>query len=129
MFPVLSMGIDVELVESVGPVVERPLASAADVDALRVTDPEESVASILEAVRGILRQEPHDDAHSVHTPRSRWKLFTFLSYAGPLLATITTCSYAGAAGRPRSALPRTATGCRPCRTPVTRFQPTTADPR
>src|SRR5437764_12871392 len=51
MFPVLSMGIDVELVESVGPVVEHPVTSAEDVEALRVTDPDESVPTILEAVR------------------------------------------------------------------------------
>ena len=51
MFPVLSMGVDVELVESVGPVVEHPVASAEDVEALRVTEPEESVPTILEAVR------------------------------------------------------------------------------
>ncbi|HEX6701302.1 MAG TPA: uroporphyrinogen decarboxylase family protein, partial [Gaiellaceae bacterium] len=51
MFPVLPMGVDVQLVENVGPVVDRPVASAADVEALRVTEPEESVASILQAVR------------------------------------------------------------------------------
>src|SRR5207244_4495779 len=49
--PVLPMGADVELVENVGPVVERPVASAADVERLRVTEPEESVATILEAIR------------------------------------------------------------------------------
>src|SRR5436305_13058499 len=51
MFPVLPMGLNVALVENVGPVVERPIASAADVDRLRVTEPEESVPTILEAVR------------------------------------------------------------------------------
>jgi len=51
MLPVLGMGIDVELVENVGPVIEQPIRSAADVDALHVPDPEESVPFILEAVR------------------------------------------------------------------------------
>jgi uroporphyrinogen decarboxylase len=51
MLPVLGMGIDVELVEGVGPVVERPIASLADVERLRVPDPEESVPFILEAVQ------------------------------------------------------------------------------
>jgi uroporphyrinogen decarboxylase len=51
MLPVLGMGIDVELVESVGPVVERPVRTAADVEALRVPDPEEAVPFILDAVR------------------------------------------------------------------------------
>jgi uroporphyrinogen decarboxylase len=51
MFPVLGMGIEVELVEDVGPVVARPVASATDVERLVVPDPEEAVPTILEAVR------------------------------------------------------------------------------
>jgi len=51
MLPVLGMGINVELVEGVGPVIERPIASLADVERLQVPDPEESVPFILEAVR------------------------------------------------------------------------------
>jgi uroporphyrinogen decarboxylase len=51
MSPVLGMGVDVELVEGVGPVVDEPIASAADVERLRVADPEEWGAPILEAVR------------------------------------------------------------------------------
>jgi uroporphyrinogen decarboxylase len=51
MLPVLGMGIDVELVESVGPVIGRPIETLAEVERLRVPDPEESVPFILEAVR------------------------------------------------------------------------------
>jgi uroporphyrinogen decarboxylase len=51
MLPVLGMGVDVELVENVGPVIEHPIRTAGDVDALRVPDPEEAVPFILEAVR------------------------------------------------------------------------------
>src|SRR4051812_48454943 len=51
MFPVLAMGIDVELVENVGPVVREPVRRAADVDRLVAPDPEESMAPMLEAVR------------------------------------------------------------------------------
>jgi uroporphyrinogen decarboxylase len=54
--PVLGMGIDVELVEGVGPVVERPVATAADVERLRVPEPEEAFRPVLEAVR-IVRRE------------------------------------------------------------------------
>src|ERR687886_1638688 len=38
MLPVLAMGIDVELVEGVGPVVRAPVAAARDVERLRVPD-------------------------------------------------------------------------------------------
>ena len=57
MSPVLGMGIGVELVEGVGPVVERPIASRADVDRLSVTEPDER---ILEAVR-LIRAELDED--------------------------------------------------------------------
>jgi uroporphyrinogen decarboxylase len=49
--PVLGMGLDVELVEGVGPVVDEPIDSAAAVERLRVVEPEEWAAPILEAVR------------------------------------------------------------------------------
>src|SRR5437867_290634 len=51
MFPVLGMGVGVELVEDVGPVVSQPVQTAADVDRLVVPEPEEAVPTILEAVR------------------------------------------------------------------------------
>ena len=55
MLPVLGMGIEVELVESIGPVVSEPIESLAHVERLVVPDPEQSVAPILEAV-GLVRQ-------------------------------------------------------------------------
>jgi len=51
MFPVLGMGIDVELVENIGPVVSHPVRTAADVERLAVPEPEETDPTILEAVR------------------------------------------------------------------------------
>jgi uroporphyrinogen decarboxylase len=51
MFPVLGMGVDVELVENVGPVISQPVRGAAEVERLRVTEPEETAPFILEAVR------------------------------------------------------------------------------
>jgi uroporphyrinogen decarboxylase len=56
MSPVLGMGVDVELVEGVGPVVEERIDSAAAVERLRVAEPEEWAGPILEAVR-IVRGE------------------------------------------------------------------------
>jgi uroporphyrinogen decarboxylase len=56
MTPVVAMGIGVELVEGVGPVVAQPVRSAADVQRLRVPDSEDAVAPVLEAIR-IVRGE------------------------------------------------------------------------
>jgi uroporphyrinogen decarboxylase len=60
MLPVLGMGVEVDLVENIGPVVERPIETMADVERLTVPHPEESVPSILEAVR-IVRSELRPD--------------------------------------------------------------------
>ena len=60
MLPVLGMGIDVELVEGVGPVVERPVESEADVERLSVPDPQDSVPFVLETIR-LVREELRDD--------------------------------------------------------------------
>jgi uroporphyrinogen decarboxylase len=56
MSPVLGMGVDVELVEGVGPVVEERIDSAAAVERLLVAEPDEWAAPILDAVR-IVRGE------------------------------------------------------------------------
>jgi uroporphyrinogen decarboxylase len=51
MLPVLGMGVEVELVENVGPVVAEPVGSSADVERLAAPEPEESVPWTLESVR------------------------------------------------------------------------------
>jgi uroporphyrinogen decarboxylase len=60
MLPTLGMGVDVELVENVGPVVAQPIASLADVERLAVPEPEESVPWLLESVR-LVREELRED--------------------------------------------------------------------
>src|ERR687897_2287006 len=47
MLPVLGMGVDVELVENVGPVIERPIETMADVERLGVADPPGSAPFVL----------------------------------------------------------------------------------
>src|SRR5215470_6674128 len=56
MTPVLGMGLHVDLVEGIGPVVEHPVRTLADVEALVVPDPEAAFAPLLEAIR-IVRGE------------------------------------------------------------------------
>ncbi len=60
MLPVLGMGVDVELVENIGPVVAEPVRTMADVERLRVPDPSESVPFVLEAVR-LVREALRED--------------------------------------------------------------------
>ena len=53
MTPVLGMGVDVRLVEGIGPVIDDPVRTLADVERLRIPDPEEAFAPVLEAVRHV----------------------------------------------------------------------------
>jgi uroporphyrinogen decarboxylase len=54
--PILGMGLEIELVEGVGPVLAAPIGTAADVDRLSLPDPAEAYAPVLEAI-GIVRRE------------------------------------------------------------------------
>jgi uroporphyrinogen decarboxylase len=62
MFPVIGMGVDVRLVEDVGPVIDRPIETAGDVENLRVPDPEEAAPFVLEAIRIVRRELRPDQA-------------------------------------------------------------------
>jgi uroporphyrinogen decarboxylase len=59
MTPVLAMGVDVELVEGVGPVLARPIRTELDVESLRPLDPG-SIGAVLDAI-GIVRRELRAD--------------------------------------------------------------------
>jgi uroporphyrinogen decarboxylase len=59
MTPVLAMGVGVELVEGVGPVLAQPVRTGADVERLGPLDPG-SVAPVLEAI-GLVRAELRAD--------------------------------------------------------------------
>src|SRR3954454_25380123 len=56
MLPVLGMGVGVELVDGVGPVVAEPIRSLADVARIRPLEPADDVPYALEAI-GLVREE------------------------------------------------------------------------
>src|SRR5581483_4357310 len=60
MLPVLGMGVGVELVDGVGPVVAEPVRTLADVARIRPLEPERDLPGMLEAI-AIVREElaPH----------------------------------------------------------------------
>ena len=61
MTPVLAMGVDVRLVEGVGPVVDTPLRTRADVERLRPLD-EGELEPVFEAIRLVRAELPLDKA-------------------------------------------------------------------
>jgi len=62
MTPVVGMGVEVELVEGVGPVLQRPIRTLADVERLRIPEPEEAFADVLEAIRLVRSELPDEKA-------------------------------------------------------------------
>ena len=56
--PFAGLGVDFDIVEGRGPVIERPIRTMADVEALRAFDPDEAVAPLLEAIRIIRAASP-----------------------------------------------------------------------
>jgi uroporphyrinogen decarboxylase len=57
MLPALGMGIEVRLEEGVGPVVDAPIRSSADVERLHVAEPEQTVLEAIRLVRAELAPE------------------------------------------------------------------------
>jgi len=56
--PFHGMGVAFDIVEGRGPVIERPVRTLADVEALRPFDPEASVPGLLDAIRLIRAESP-----------------------------------------------------------------------
>jgi uroporphyrinogen decarboxylase len=54
--PLPGIGVGVEIVDGVGPVIARPIRTPRDVDGLRGFDAQESVAGLLHAIRLLRRQ-------------------------------------------------------------------------
>ena len=54
--PLAGIGIEVEIVDGVGPVIDRPIRSREDVDRLRPFEPDAAVGPLLEAIRLVSRE-------------------------------------------------------------------------
>jgi uroporphyrinogen decarboxylase len=51
MLPVEGMGVSLEIQPDIGPIIHHPIRSMEDVERLRITEPEETVPFVLEAIR------------------------------------------------------------------------------
>jgi uroporphyrinogen decarboxylase len=56
LLPLEPMGIPFDFIKGEGPAIERPVRNAADIDAVRVVDPRESLAFTLDAIRQVKRE-------------------------------------------------------------------------
>ncbi len=58
MLPLRGMGVEFELVESIGPVIGRPVRTPGDVEALHEPAGEEAAPQVIEAVRRVVAESP-----------------------------------------------------------------------
>jgi uroporphyrinogen decarboxylase len=56
MLPLEGMGISFEIQPDLGPIIHNPIRTMRDVAALRIIDPEESTAFVMEAIRMVRRE-------------------------------------------------------------------------
>lgn len=80
--PLVGVGVDVELVEKVGPVIDPPVRSAGDLGRLRPIDPEADVPYMLEALRLVRAALPEEKA-LIGFAGAPFTLATYLIEGGP----------------------------------------------
>ena len=80
--PLVGVGVDVELVEKVGPVIDPPVRSASDLERLRPLDPEADVPYMLEALRLVRAALPGEKA-LIGFSGAPFTLATYLIEGGP----------------------------------------------
>jgi uroporphyrinogen decarboxylase len=62
MTPVVAMGVDLELVEGVGPVIAEPIRTLEDVERLHVPESDDAFRPVLDAVRIVRAELPAEKA-------------------------------------------------------------------
>jgi uroporphyrinogen decarboxylase len=72
-----AMGLELELVESRGPVLSPPVRSEADLDRLHVPDPEEELGFVLDAIRCTL-ERLEGEVPLIGFSGAPWTLFTYM---------------------------------------------------
>ena len=80
--PLVGVGIDVQLVEKVGPVIDPSIRSESDLERLRPLDPGEDVPYMLEALRLVRNALPEEKA-LVGFSGAPFTLATYLIEGGP----------------------------------------------
>src|SRR5688572_33497414 len=56
MLPLEPMGVSLEIQPDIGPIIHEPIRSRAQVDALRLIEPETDVAFVMDAIRMVRRE-------------------------------------------------------------------------
>ncbi len=76
-----AMGLGLHFTTGEGPCFERPVRTAADIDALGVPDPEQELRYVIDAVR-LIRRELHGRVPLIGFSGSPWTLATYMVEGG-----------------------------------------------
>jgi uroporphyrinogen decarboxylase len=82
LLPFTPMGLDFDFVKGEGPSIERPIREAADVERVRMFEPREGLAHVLETIR-ILRQELADRVPLIGFGGAPFTLAAYAIEGGP----------------------------------------------
>ena len=80
--PLIGAGIDVKLVEKVGPVIDEPIRSAADLERLRTLEPDQGAPQTMEALKLVRAALPTQKA-LIGFAGAPFTLATYLIEGGP----------------------------------------------
>ncbi|MCY3506727.1 MAG: uroporphyrinogen decarboxylase [Chloroflexi bacterium] len=89
--PLLGVGLKVDIVEKVGPVLDEPIRSRADLARLRCLEPEQDLPAMLEALR-LVRNALPDEKALIGFAGAPFTLATYLIEGGPSKNYTTTKS-------------------------------------
>ncbi len=92
MIPLLGVGVDLEIVENIGPVIKNPLESLEDVKKLRLLEPENDIPYLLETI-GILRNKLKERAPLIGFSAAPFTLASYLIEGKPSRDFIKTKSF------------------------------------
>ncbi len=81
LIPVEAMGLEVQLTEKIGPKMPHPVRSAADVEALRVPDPVETMPFVYDIIR-TLKREIADAVPLLGFAGAPWTLAAYMIEGG-----------------------------------------------
>lgn len=92
MIPLMGIGVDLEIVESVGPVIKHPLTSIADVKKLRELRPEGDIPYLLHTIK-ILRNELRNKVPLIGFSAAPFTLASYLIEGKPSRDFLKTKSF------------------------------------
>lgn len=80
--PLVGVGVDVKIVEKVGPVIDLPIRSTGDLERLRPLDPDQDVPYMMETLRMVRDELPREKA-LIGFSGAPFTLATYLIEGGP----------------------------------------------